>query len=341
MSLVPASTLAALGSLPALAAGKLIHLLLSPTSSFSLVSLFCAAAISAAVLARRRGRRGRRMRAAVILRALFPKGRLASRSSRADLGFFLFNLFLFGLLFSWLIVSSGAIAQMVAGAIRQIFGPTAPMPLPGPVRSALATVALFLAYELGFWTDHYLSHRVAFLWAFHKAHHTAETLSPLTNFRVHPIDGIKFANILALFLGVTAGVLQVALGKEAGGFVLGDRNVILLACTLVVLHLQHSHIWIAATGAWGRILLSPAHHQIHHSSDPAHFNKNLGAYLSIWDWLFGTLCVPTKAPQRLTFGVSPADPAHHSVTGCLLTPLAEAVGPLQPAQKRLSRRPAF
>ena len=46
---------------------------------------------------------------------------------------------------------------------------------------------LFLAYELGYWLNHYLSHRIAFLWEFHKVHHSATVLTPLTNFRVHPI----------------------------------------------------------------------------------------------------------------------------------------------------------
>ncbi len=41
--------------------------------------------------------------------------------------------------------------------------------------------------------------------------------------------------------------------------------------------LQHSEIWIPFTGVWGRLFMSPAHHQLHHSADPAHFNCNMGA----------------------------------------------------------------
>ena len=47
------------------------------------------------------------------------------------------------------------------------------------------------------------------LWDFHKVHHTAEVLSPLTNFRMHPVDSVVFGNILAIFLGVTGGVLSL------------------------------------------------------------------------------------------------------------------------------------
>ena len=54
-------------------------------------------------------------------------------------------------------------------------------------------------------------------------------------------------------------------------------------------HLRHSHIWLS----WGdRIegwLISPAQHQLHHSVEPRHFDRNLGSALAIWDRWFGTL----------------------------------------------------
>ena len=33
-------------------------------------------------------------------------------------------------------------------------------------------------------------------------------------------------------------------------------------------------------------------HQIHHSAEPRHRDKNLGGQLSVFDWLFGTIYVP-------------------------------------------------
>jgi sterol desaturase/sphingolipid hydroxylase (fatty acid hydroxylase superfamily) len=41
-------------------------------------------------------------------------------------------------------------------------------------------------------------------------------------------------------------------------------------------------MWIAFTGVAGRILQSPAHHQLHHSANPAHFDRNLGFALAFW-----------------------------------------------------------
>jgi hypothetical protein len=41
-------------------------------------------------------------------------------------------------------------------------------------------------------------------------------------------------------------------------------------------------------------LRQPAHHHVHHSANPKHFNKNFGSCLALWDWMFGTLYVPEK-----------------------------------------------
>src|SRR5579864_248392 len=69
-------------------------------------------------------------------------------------------------------------------------------------------------------------------------------------------------------------------------------------------HLQHSQFWLSCTGLAGRIFLSPAHHQIHHSNNPIHFDKNFGAGLAVWDWLFGTLHIPQRFNEHLRFGTA-------------------------------------
>ena len=124
------------------------------------------------------------------------------------------------------------------------------------------TLALFLAYDLGFFVDHSLKHRIPALWELHKAHHSAEVLTPLVNFRVHPLDSLILANNLALVIGLIGGVAQYALGREAVSFTLFDQNVLMLLYIYLTAQLQHSEIWIPFTGVWGRVFMSPAHHQL-------------------------------------------------------------------------------
>jgi hypothetical protein len=84
--------------------GQLGKLLFSPGSHFSLTSLACALLIATAFFVWQRVSR-RRVRARTILRALFPKRILHSRSNEADIGDLFFNVFVFGVMFGWAVLS--------------------------------------------------------------------------------------------------------------------------------------------------------------------------------------------------------------------------------------------
>jgi sterol desaturase/sphingolipid hydroxylase (fatty acid hydroxylase superfamily) len=298
---------------------------LSLGSNLSIASLLSALWIAIAFLlvSRRPGKKN--ITHKVMRRALFPRW-FHLPSFRADVVLLLLNLFAFGVLFGWTVVSSGFISNGVAAALSRAFGPARDLGLDGRVGRSIMTVSLFLTYELAYWFDHYLSHRVPVLWEFHKVHHTAEVLSPITNLRVHPVDSIVFYNILGAFLGTTGGVLKYM--HFGNPFVVGGTNAILVAFIFLTVHLQHSHVWIPITGPLGRVILSPAHHQIHHSDNPIHFDKNFGGCLALWDWVFGTLHMPERRRERLRFGIQERTRKHHTIVGCLITPFVRASGRL-------------
>src|SRR5262249_28407329 len=150
-----------------------------------------------------------------ILRALFPRRILLSPSNFADLGYLFFNVFLGGLLLGWTAISYQFLANGIMSALAAAFGPTSPTTLPALVERSVITVMLFLAYELGYWLNHYLSHRVPFLWEFHRVHHTATVLTPVTNFRVHPVYTFVFVNILAISTAIANGVGNYMFGETA------------------------------------------------------------------------------------------------------------------------------
>jgi sterol desaturase/sphingolipid hydroxylase (fatty acid hydroxylase superfamily) len=312
-------------------AQRAMGVLLSPGSPLSLTSLLAAFTLAGlfVILSRRPGRPLPSFRA--LVRVILPRRIWLSRSTRTDLWFLGFNVLLFGALFGWAMLSQAMVSKALLSGLEALIGP-GPTPVLGPVFALVAgTVVLFLAAELGFWIDHYLSHRIPFLWEFHKVHHSAQVLTPLTNFRVHPVDGLVFANILALVMGATDALLTWLLGQPAGALSLYDRNILALAGLYLVQHLQHSQLWITFGGPIGRWFYSPAHHQIHHSTDPAHFGRNLGSMLTLWDSLFGTLLTPGKDRQRLTFGLGPGESAHDSLMSGMVAPLAHAARTLVPA----------
>ena len=309
--------------------GQLGRLVLSLGSHFSATSLAAALVIAALFFAWQRVKRGRRLRWRVLARALFPKRIVRHKSTRADIGYLLFNVFLSGIVFGWAVLTYQAITNTIITALVSIFGPVAPSTLPLFVLRAGVTVLLFLGYELGYWFNHWLSHKVPFLWEFHKVHHTAEVLTPITNFRVHPVYSWIFANILAFSAAVAGGIGNYAFGNTTYQYAINDTNMILVLFIHTYVHLQHSHMWIAFTGALGRIFVSPAHHQVHHSGDPKHFNKNFGSCLALWDWMFGTLYVPEKKREPLTFGF-PGRTDAHTFKGEVIDPVINAAGHLKP-----------
>lgn len=302
----------------------LLDTLLPLGSTFSLLSLASALVIGALHVVISRRARGRRTSPRLLLKALFPRKVWLTASSRADLVFFVFNVWAAGFILGGALLSSQAISRGLAGWLGDAVGAGPLGATPWPLVAVVGSVLGFLAYELAYWFDHWLSHKVPFLWAFHKTHHTAEALTPLTIYRVHPIESLKFVNIAAVVTGATGGVLAWAFGPAWHEPLMFGQNAVFLVFIMTVLHLQHSHAWMtfAPLGKW---LLSPAHHQIHHSADPAHFGKNLGSCLAVWDRMFGTLHVPGARPRDLTFGAVASDP--HSLTGGFATPFVEAFRP--------------
>ena len=311
-------------------AGVLVTLFTAPGSSFSMLSLLTALSIAGAWLVIQRRARGRHLTLKLAARALFPRWLWRSASTKADGGFFLLNVFAVSGLIGWGLISYGAVEHWTGSALTHALGPRGPGGVGRLAGEAIMTLALFLAYEFAYWLDHFIAHEVPFFWEFHRVHHTAETLTPLTVFRVHPVDTMKFFNIIALVTGVVGGVGGYLLGQPTHAFSVSGNNILLLAFIFLTVHLQHSHVWIAFTGVWGRVFASPAHHQIHHSADPAHFGKNLGSCLVVFDWLFGTLRVPRAEREPLVYGVEPGGESPHTITGGLITPFERGLATLRP-----------
>jgi sterol desaturase/sphingolipid hydroxylase (fatty acid hydroxylase superfamily) len=319
-----------LGHLVAFWLNQLGGTFLVPGSTLSLGSLVCTLLL-AAFLAVPRARR-QMPRLAVWRRALFPRRLVRSASGRADIAYAVFGILFYGLIFGGALVSSTAIAAGADQWLTFLFGPSSPVLMPGVLAATIFTIAIFLAYDLAYWLDHYLSHKLPVLWQFHRVHHGAESLSLLTNFRVHPIDTMVFASIGAVTTGMTEATLGRWLGPAAHPFGLGGTNALILVSSVCLTHLQHSHLWVTFGPRWGRWLLGPAHHQIHHSADPRDFDRNFGSTLALWDRLFGTFRPPAARRERLSFGLGAAEPAPHGLKAAVITPvtgvLALLVDPL-------------
>jgi sterol desaturase/sphingolipid hydroxylase (fatty acid hydroxylase superfamily) len=313
---------------------KLHPVLLSPGSHFSIYSLAAGFVVGFGFLAWRQHKRRGHVRMKALARSFFSRKILFNRSTKADAFYFFLNVFVAGLFIGWFCLTTSQVADFTQGALVDRFGFRPETDLPGWLLRGGMTVVAFLAFEFGYWFDHYLKHRIPFMWEMHKTHHTAERLTPMTVWRVHPLDSLMFTNVVAICVGLACGVASFALGEHVPAFSLGGANAFLVVFFFTFVHLQHSEVWLPLRGWAGKLLMSPAHHQIHHSIDPAHYNSNMGNALAIYDWMFGTLVMPTEKSPRLAFGVEEPSVDPHSVTELVLSPfrnVALALIPKVPA----------
>jgi hypothetical protein len=65
---------------------------------------------------------------------------------------------------------------------------------------------------------------------------------------------------------------------------------------------------------------------LHHSTNPAHFDKNFGFALALWDWAFGTLAIPAKTREPIVFGVGDEGAPFRSTLSALAAPCARSAG---------------
>ena len=63
------------------------------------------------------------------------------------------------------------------------------------------TITLFVASDFTRYWLHRFMHTVPLLWKFHKVHHSAKVLTPVTFYRVHPVENILFGLRFSLTIG--------------------------------------------------------------------------------------------------------------------------------------------
>ena len=165
------------------------------------------------------------------------------------------------------------------------------------------TFTYFILDDLTKYITHTLMHKVPILWEFHKTHHSARTLTPLTIFRTHPVEGLIFILRSAITQGVVIAVFYYIYGNNITLVTILGANIFSFWFHLLGSNLRHSHIRINYWYWLEKILISPAQHQIHHSIKEKHYNKNFGVTFALWDYFFGSLYISNNN-EDVYFGIS-------------------------------------
>lgn len=150
----------------------------------------------------------------------------------------------------------------------------------------LFTFSIFITSDFTRYLLHRLLHIVPFLWEFHKVHHSAKVLNPLTFYRVHPMENILFGLRYSLTIGFVTGIFIYFFGARISIYEILGANIFVFVFSILGSNLRHSHIRFTYPKYLEIFFISPFMHQIHHSKK--HLNKNFGGTLAIWDYLFNT-----------------------------------------------------
>lgn len=196
-----------------------------------------------------------------------------------DAFYMVFNFFLFSLI---LYNAASDVAVRAFDDLLASFGVTNLVAIEigsWPVWVQLFT--LFLVRDFVQWNTHRLLHRVPFLWQFHKVHHSVEQMGFAAHLRYHWMENVVYRTLEYLPLAMI-------------GFGIDDFFIVHLF-TLAVGHFNHSNLRVPL-GPLRYVFNNPQMHIWHHAKAlPVEhpYGMNFGLTLSVWDYLFGTACIPS------------------------------------------------
>jgi len=181
------------------------------------------------------------------------------------------------------------------------------------------TIVIIVVNDFASFFIHYLMHKIPFLWEFHKIHHSATTLNPFTQYRIHPVELI-INNFRGLIIkgGITGLFMYLANGK-VGLVTFFGVNIFNFLFLFWGANLRHSNVKLKYFNFLEYIFISPYQHQIHHSNNSKLYDTNMGSRLAVWDWLFGTL-VRSESVKTLRYGLGKEDEKYRTFSQNLFSP---------------------
>lgn len=247
-----------------------------------------------------------------ILRRAFPKQLYSGPRFRVDL----FNWSVWTTLVGPLGAAAGTLLGVAAGAglsemLTHWLGPRPPLLTATWAIVAIQAAAPFWAQEFADFGMHYLGHRLPWLWSLHRAHHSTEVLTYFAGARAHPIERFTFGiPVTVIAPGIASGVTLYLTGTQLLPQTAEVLGFVYLFFGFSSQILSHSHAPISY-GWFNAVIGGPIMHQLHHSAEARHRDRNFGTNTLIFDWIFGTLYLP-KRGETWTYGLNEQELGEHN-----------------------------
>ncbi len=150
----------------------------------------------------------------------------------------------------------------------------------------------YFCFEFASWVYHFGLHRVRFLWCLHAPHHSPTELNLTVNWLTFFAEGY-YATFVYLVVLTLFGINPVM-------FV----SIMLISTTWgMFAHVSERALKNGQLGILKHLIITPAHHRVHHAKHPLYVDRNFGAVVPLWDWIFGTL-QPIKEDVRVDYGLA-------------------------------------
>lgn len=180
-------------------------------------------------------------------------------------------------------------------------------------------IAAFLAMDYGFYLWHVATHRVGFLWRFHRVHHVDPDMDMSTAIRFHMVD---------MIVSLPWRLVQVRLsGIGPRGLERWQR----FFTASILFHHSNLALPRALDDRLAWVLTTPRMHGIHHATVRRLRNSNWSSGISVWDRLHGSFRVaPDTAPGPRDIVIGVDDPlamADVAIEQALAAPFVHATYP--------------
>ncbi len=173
----------------------------------------------------------------------------------------------------------------------------------------LDIILTVLILDFVVWFQHLLSHKIPFLWRFHRVHHSDRDLDVTSAVRFHPIE-IAYSMLL----------------KIAVVYLLGPAAVAVVAFEIILngtAMFNHANLKLSKSidAILRKLLVTPDMHRVHHSIYRDEHDTNYGFALSIWDRIFGTyIAQPRDEHADMKLGLQWQDDRPTKIAWSLLLP---------------------